>query len=330
MSTRNKEPNDRDETESESDSEHEPEPQPHQLVTPMSLRADRFPQFDFQLSSMAGSGPCSSHNFGARDHHSSLFGPSYEIDDKSEKYESDVVEYRIPRVSSIRDRGAASGSSHVVTGIYRDHAGRSYRAPQLGEGQSGNADVGEAWELRGPCTGGPSDPSLLCTFLGHVSHRLYTGHADRGVITCYDRSSMLRHVLDGYEMANDNARTTIETSGLAHLVDITFQSELDTTLISAFVERWQPDTNTFYMPFGEMTILLHDVAHILGLVVEGEVMVADSRQLEKWSLEADMQALLGLDRDDLDHGAQVREVARESKWYRGYGLLEVAALTHLQ
>ncbi|CAL1393130.1 unnamed protein product [Linum trigynum] len=59
-------------------------------------------------------------------------------------------------------------------------------------------------------------------------------------------------------------------------------------------------------------------------------MVADPRQLEKSSLEVDMRALLGLDGDDLDHGAQVGEVARDSKWYRGYGLLGVLALTHLQ
>ncbi|CAI0418930.1 unnamed protein product, partial [Linum tenue] len=94
----------------------------------MSLRADGFPQFDFLFSSMTGSGPGSSHNFGARDHHTSPFEPSDEIDDEPEQYESDAVEYRIPRVSPIRDRGAASGSSHVVTGvhavtgIYRDHA----------------------------------------------------------------------------------------------------------------------------------------------------------------------------------------------------------------
>ncbi|CAL1361253.1 unnamed protein product [Linum trigynum] len=59
-------------------------------------------------------------------------------------------------------------------------------------------------------------------------------------------------------------------------------------------------------------------------------MVVDPRQLEKWSLEADIRALLGLDRDDLDHREQVGEVASLSRWYRGYGLLGVAALTHLQ
>ncbi|CAL1413432.1 unnamed protein product [Linum trigynum] len=44
-------------------------------------------------------------------------------------------------------------------------------------------------------------------------------------------------------------------------------------------------------------------------------MVEDPRQLEKRSLEDDMRALLGLDRDDLDHEAQVGEISRESKWH---------------
>ena len=34
---------------------------------------------------------------------------------------------------------------------------------------------------------------------------------------------------------------------------------IDNALISAFVERWQPDTKTFHMPWGEMTIMLYDV-----------------------------------------------------------------------
>ncbi|CAI0398726.1 unnamed protein product [Linum tenue] len=46
---------------------------------------------------------------------------------------------------------------------------------------------------------------------------------------------------------------------------------LDMALLSAFVERWQPDTNTFHMPFGEISILLHDVHHILRIPVDGEL-----------------------------------------------------------
>ena len=46
---------------------------------------------------------------------------------------------------------------------------------------------------------------------------------------------------------------------------------MDSALISAFVERWHPDTNTFHMPWGEMTIMLHNVQCILDNGIEGSL-----------------------------------------------------------
>ena len=40
-------------------------------------------------------------------------------------------------------------------------------------------------------------------------------------------------------------------------------------LITCLVERWWPDTLTFHVPIGEMTITLQDVAIILGLHIHG-------------------------------------------------------------
>ena len=48
---------------------------------------------------------------------------------------------------------------------------------------------------------------------------------------------------------------------------------IDRVVISAFVERWQLDTNTFHMPWGEMTIMLHDVQQILGIGINGSLPV---------------------------------------------------------
>ena len=46
---------------------------------------------------------------------------------------------------------------------------------------------------------------------------------------------------------------------------------IDRALISA-LERWQPDTNTFHMPRGEMTIMLHDVQWILGIGINDSLL----------------------------------------------------------
>jgi len=43
----------------------------------------------------------------------------------------------------------------------------------------------------------------------------------------------------------------------------------DKGLMCAFVEKWHRDTNTFYMPFGEITITLDDVSSLLHLPIMG-------------------------------------------------------------
>ncbi|QHO22709.1 uncharacterized protein DS421_12g357470 [Arachis hypogaea] len=62
----------------------------------------------------------------------------------------------------------------------------------------------------------------------------------------------------------------LQMAGLYHLARLNDRwFRLDESLVSAFVERWHPETHTFYMPFGECTITLQDVAYQLGLPVDG-------------------------------------------------------------
>ncbi|QHO10853.1 uncharacterized protein DS421_15g493150 [Arachis hypogaea] len=41
-------------------------------------------------------------------------------------------------------------------------------------------------------------------------------------------------------------------------------------LLAALVERWRPETHTFVLLTGEVTVTLEDVAHIFGLPIDGE------------------------------------------------------------
>lgn len=75
--------------------------------------------------------------------------------------------------------------------------------------------------------------------------------------------------LTKWKPKRDEVKQLIMQTELSHLADCMY-SNLDMPLISAFVERWQPETNSFHLPFGEMTITLHDVAYILGIPVTRE------------------------------------------------------------
>ena len=48
---------------------------------------------------------------------------------------------------------------------------------------------------------------------------------------------------------------------------------IDWPLITCLVERQRPETHTFHVPVGEMTITLQDVAIILGFRIDGPVVI---------------------------------------------------------
>ncbi|XP_028100919.1 protein MAINTENANCE OF MERISTEMS-like [Camellia sinensis] len=58
-------------------------------------------------------------------------------------------------------------------------------------------------------------------------------------------------------------------SGLAHLIRCTYRF-VNKIVVSSFVERWQPETNTFHLTVGDMTITLDDVVTILGFPIVGK------------------------------------------------------------
>ncbi|MBA0850697.1 hypothetical protein Goshw_004605, partial [Gossypium schwendimanii] len=54
-------------------------------------------------------------------------------------------------------------------------------------------------------------------------------------------------------------RKLLEGSGFLVRGQLGRGCKLDSKLINVYIERWRPETHTFYLPCGECTITLDDV-----------------------------------------------------------------------
>ena len=116
----------------------------------------------------------------------------------------------------------------------------------------------------------------------------------RGPLTCHSRYGRRGYL----RVSDDEVYRWLGDSGISHLDSVMFES-IDSSLISAFVERWQPETNSFHLPFGEMTITLHDVYYLLKIPVEGKPLITTQRPQ---SCLGEMGLLLGIPPDlGLEH-----------------------------
>jgi hypothetical protein len=85
-------------------------------------------------------------------------------------------------------------------------------------------------------------------------------------------------------------------------------------LLTAFVDRWCPETHTFHLPCGEMTVTMQDVGMILGLLLKG-LAVTGIVQSKGWS---DMvENIIGLRPPALPEGFRDRKTSGvSSAWLR--------------
>ncbi|XP_065851952.1 protein MAIN-LIKE 2-like [Euphorbia lathyris] len=110
---------------------------------------------------------------------------------------------------------------------------------------------------------GPVDASVLYDQENHVSAAIWDGQ-ERGVLRCHEHTSKL-----GEWRLTQQQIELVEKAGFGYLRRLPSIS-LDNPLISALVERWRKETNSFHLKIGEMSITLKDVALLLGLPIDGE------------------------------------------------------------
>ena len=109
-------------------------------------------------------------------------------------------------------------------------------------------------------------------------------------------------------------RHLVEQSGLSVLIDHTYRHG-NRVAISAFVERWHPETNTFHMPDGEMTVTLDDVRTILGIPVTSRAVSCP--KLTRYKATELVSAALGVPVNDaFEELVQSRGQSEKLDWLR--------------
>ncbi|CAL5360616.1 unnamed protein product [Camellia sinensis] len=154
-------------------------------------------------------------------------------------------------------------------------------------------DIGVDDDNTEPVPSAPEDPSLLISFCNHVAAAVWK-KKERGPLKCLNHSRKLAE-WPSPTVQNVRWRYLVEQSGLSVLIDHTYRHG-NRVAISTFVERWHPETNTFHMPDGEMTVTLDDVQTILGIPITG--MALSCPKLTRYEAAELVNASLGVPVND--------------------------------
>ncbi|KAM1491287.1 hypothetical protein FF1_023387 [Malus domestica] len=149
-------------------------------------------------------------------------------------------------------------------------------------------DVAVDAKVTEPLPGGPTDTLLLRSFKSHVAAAVWNNE-ERGPLRCMSKWNTLKEWKWQDKQNNDTYRRYSTESCLLRPLECTYLI-VDKIVVSAFVERGQPETNTFHPPFGEMTVALDDVSNLIGVPVTGKAIslqadeVMSNQELLVWLL----------------------------------------------
>ena len=121
--------------------------------------------------------------------------------------------------------------------------------------------------------------SLLCGTLIIINTKLLYLQEVQGVLTCRHREKgLFEGGLDGLDPLIAAYITDVGLDGLLRVPHM----DLDHALITALVERWRPETHSFHLPHGEITITLQDMEVIMGVPVDGLPVVGYTSSRTNW------------------------------------------------
>ena len=120
---------------------------------------------------------------------------------------------------------------------------------------------------------GPIIQAVILDNSYHVKIDVYEG-VDRGNLECICGNRAMR-----YCFLSDAQMEILHAIGVFANPGVVLQN--DVRLVTALVERWRPEINTFFMRQGEMTVTLEDVGYLLVLHVQGRLIVGDDSDSNK-------------------------------------------------
>ena len=103
---------------------------------------------------------------------------------------------------------------------------------------------------------GPIDSDVLWMQPKHVSEHVWNGEPDRKL--------HIRRAVPTYqdeEQIPEEIVPLLRKSGFYWIMKMGYL-KINAALISAFIERWRPETHTFHLRCGEATITLQDLSLI--------------------------------------------------------------------
>ncbi|GAU26320.1 hypothetical protein TSUD_56180 [Trifolium subterraneum] len=118
--------------------------------------------------------------------------------------------------------------------------------------------------------GGPTDLCLLPGFRKHGAALLWRGECKKRYLRCMNNGKRI----NDFTLPNTELKwfwDVVDATGLRPLLKTNYNN-LDWGLLTAFTERWHPETGTFHLPIGEVTITLDDVSCLLHIPITGKML----------------------------------------------------------